>query len=111
LKIQYLGAKKLELGGKKMGGDNVDEEIENIHQRELEEASKVSACFDQWEVQSVEGEISKPNLDLADNDQGLSKSFRISVIIGSVLIMIVVILSIAVFLPHSSKKKHDNEFN
>lgn len=88
-----------------MGGDNVDEEVENIHQRELEEASKVSACFDPWE-ESVEGEISKPNLDLADSSQGLSKSFRISVIIGSVLIMIVVILAIAVFLPHSSKKNH-----
>lgn len=91
-----------------MGGDNVDE-VENIHQhqRELEEVSKASACFDQWEVQSLEGEISKPNLDLADSGQGLSKSFRISVIIGSVLIMIVVILAISVFLPHSSKKKHD----
>lgn len=89
-----------------MGGENVDEEVENIQQRELEEASKVSACFDQWEVQSVEGEIAKPNLDLADSEQGLSKSFRISVIIGSVLIMIAVILAITVFLPHSSKKKH-----
>eukprot|EP01018_Ginkgo_biloba_P039278 Gb_23728 [translate_table: standard] len=87
----------------KMGGDD-----EEIHQRELEEASKASTSFDQWEVQSVEGQISKPNPPAyEDGSQGLSKRFRISIIMGSVLTMIAVILAIAVFLPHSSKKQHD----
>ena len=59
----------------------------------------------------VEDDISKPNFDLANMSQNLSKSFRSYVIIGSVLIMIVVIgsfliLSIVVFLPRNSKK-HD----
>ena len=59
----------------------------------------------------VEDDISKPNFDLVNRSRNLSKSFRIYVIIGSVLIMIVVIgsfliLSIVVFLPRNSKK-HD----
>lgn len=88
-------------------GEALDHEVE-MHQREqeMEEGSKASTSFDQWEVHSMDAQISKlPNASdpHESGDMGLSKSFRISIIVGSILIMIAVILAISVFLPHNSK--------
>eukprot|EP00252_Welwitschia_mirabilis_P000091 TRINITY_DN10059_c0_g2_i1.p1 TRINITY_DN10059_c0_g2~~TRINITY_DN10059_c0_g2_i1.p1 ORF type:complete len:137 (-),score=25.51 TRINITY_DN10059_c0_g2_i1:271-681(-) len=94
-------------------------EIDN-HDREVElevEEYKASTSFDQWEIQSVDANhttTTKPGLatvydrdQCSNNDeQGLSKAFRITVILASVLLMLGVILVIAVFLPRDSKHDH-----
>ena len=95
----------------KVSGNNVYGEVENIHQPWAITIIQSKPILWSMGGSVVEDDISKPNFDLVNRSRNLSKSFRIYVIIGSVLIMIAVIgsfliLSIVVFLPRNYKK-HD----
>ncbi|KAI5071732.1 hypothetical protein GOP47_0013983 [Adiantum capillus-veneris] len=77
----------------------------------VDEEARASTSLEHWEAQSVDkaAQSSIPAFE-EDDDRGLSRSFRFSIIIGSALIMLAVILCLVVVLPRSSHKspKHDN---
>eukprot|EP00249_Psilotum_nudum_P034413 c53436_g1_i1 orf=369-2219(+) len=77
---------------------------DEVHHREVEEASMPSTSLDHWEAQSVDVHKTAFPVYEDDDDRGLSRTFRISIITGSILMMIAVILCLAVILPHSSKR-------
>lgn len=85
-----------------------DGENEGRPVRESEEASRPSTSLDQWEAQSVDVHKTAIPVYEEDDDRGLSKTFRISIVTGSILIMIAVILCLAVILPRSGKR-HDKK--
>lgn len=73
--------------------------------------SRASTSLEHWEAQSADkaAQSSLPAFE-EDDDRGLSRTFRFSIIFGSALIMLAVILCLVLVLPRSSHKspKHDN---
>ncbi|MCO5592224.1 hypothetical protein L7F22_046222 [Adiantum nelumboides] len=76
-----------------------------------DEEARASTSLEHWEAQSID-KAAQPSIPAfeEDDDRGLSRTFRFSIIFGSALIMLAVILCLILVLPRSSHKspKHDN---
>ncbi|KAH7283740.1 hypothetical protein KP509_34G021900 [Ceratopteris richardii] len=69
--------------------------------------SRASTSLEHWEAQSVDKAAVHPSslhVFEEDDDRGLSRAFRLSIIVGSALVMLAVILCLVLVLPRSSRK-------
>eukprot|EP00250_Pteridium_aquilinum_P002250 c12445_g2_i1 orf=3-425(-) len=73
--------------------------------------SHASTSLEHWEAQSVDkaAQSALPSFE-EDDDRGLSRTFRLSIIITSGLMMLAIVLVLILVLPRSSHKppNHDN---
>lgn len=82
---------------KEHDGRDIEGNLRDLH----EGSGRASTSLDHWEAQSVDVHKTAFPVYEEDDDRGLSKTFRISIIFGSILMMIAVILCLVVILPRS----------
>lgn len=106
-----LGTKEQELS--RSGGEHSASHSKANEGVTDEEAvpSRASTSLEHWEAQSVDKAAQSvlPAFE-EDDDRGLSRTFRLSIIFGSCLMMLAVVLCLILVLPRSSHKspKHYN---